>query len=152
MAVAWVALSAAEAGAAEVAVRELIEASEDRERTFLGIASGVEDQELESVLEHYAGKHSACARELREYARGVFCNIPPKPSESGQFARVSISRRSSPASVLAECILHEDAMLAYYERILLRNLPLDIERTVRRHHALIKEARTQLSILCNAVQ
>ncbi len=152
MAVAWAALSAGEANAAEVAVLELIEASEDRERTFLGIASGVEDQELEIVLEHYARKHSACARELREYARGVFRNIPPRRPASGAFARVIISRRLSQASVLAECILHEDVMLASYERVLLRDLPLDVDRTVRRHHALIIEARTQLSILCNAVQ
>jgi hypothetical protein len=152
MAVAWAALSGSEANAAEVAVRELIEASEDRERTFLGIASAVEDRELESVLEHYAGKHSACAIELREYARGVFSGIPPRRPASGQFVRVSLSRFSSQASVLAECILQEDAILAFYERILLRNLPLDIERTVRRHHALIKDARSQLSILCNAVQ
>ncbi|MEO6575633.1 MAG: DUF2383 domain-containing protein [Polyangiaceae bacterium] len=152
MAVAWEALSASEASAAEVVVRELIEASEDRERTFLGIASAVEDQELESVLEHYAGKHSACARELREYARGVFQDLPPRKMASGQFVRVRMSRPSSQASVLAECILHEDAMLVSYERVLLRDLPADIERTIRRHHALIKEARTQLAILCSAVQ
>jgi hypothetical protein len=152
MAVAWVTLSRSEARAAELAVRELIEASEERERTFLGIASAVEDRDLESVLEHYAGKHSACARELRENARGVFQDIPPRHPASGQFVRVRLAELWSQASVLAECILHEDVMLASYERVLLRSLPLDVERTVRRHHALIKEARAQLSILCSAVQ
>lgn len=150
MALARVVLSDSEMRGVENAVRELIEASEERERAFLRMAGAVEDEELASVLEHYASKHCACAIELRENARVFFHDIPPRRCWTGEFVRVRTARPTSHASVLAECILYEDAMLASYERFLLRSLPLDVERTVRRHHALITAARSQLSILCTA--
>ena len=133
-------------------LNQLIQTCKDGEQGFQSAAAGVDDVNLQHLLESYSQQRSEFAAELQLEVQ----RLGQEPAESGHLAAnlhrgwmnirsAVVSREES--AIIAECERGEDAAVKTYEKALGSALPADLRALVERQFVKIKEAHDQIRSL-----
>ena len=133
-------------------LNQLIQTCKDGEQGFQAAAAGVDDLNLQRLLESYSQQRSEFAAELQlEVER-----LAQDPAQSGHLSaslhRGWINIRSVVAgreesAIIAECERGEDAAVSAYQEALTSPLPQDLRAMVERQFIKVKEAHDQIRSL-----
>ena len=133
-------------------LNQLIQTCKDGEQGFQSAAAGVDDVNLQHLLESYSQQRSEFAAELQlEVER-----LAQDPAQSGHLAaslhRGWVNMKSvvggrDESAIIAECERGEDAAVRTYEEALGSALPQDLRAVVERQFIKIKEAHDQIRSL-----
>jgi uncharacterized protein (TIGR02284 family) len=133
-------------------LNQLIQTCKDGEQGFQSAAAGVDDVNLQHLLESYSQQRSEFAAELQlEVER-----LAQDPAQSGHLAASlhrgwmnikSVVGGREESAIIAECERGEDAAVKTYEEALRSALPPDLRAVVERQFVKIKEAHDQIRSL-----
>lgn len=133
-------------------LNQLIQTCKDGEEGFQAAAAGVDDLNLQHLLESYSQQRSEFAAELQTEVR----RLAQDPAESGHVAAAlhrswidikSVVTGRDEAAIIGECERGEDATVKAYEQALTSALPQDLRAVVERQFVKIKEAHDQIRSL-----
>jgi uncharacterized protein (TIGR02284 family) len=133
-------------------LNQLIQTCKDGEQGFQAAAAGVDDLNLQRLLESYSQQRSEFAAELQlEVER-----LAENPAESGHLSASlhrgwinikSVVSGREESAIVAECERGEDAAVKVYQDALSSALPQDLRAVVERQFVKIKEAHDQIRSL-----
>jgi uncharacterized protein (TIGR02284 family) len=133
-------------------LNQLIETCKDGENGFHAAAAGVDDLNLQHLLESYSQQRSEFAAELQAEVR----RLAQDPAKSGHVAAAlhrgwmeikSVVTGRDEGAIIAECERGEDVAVKAYEQALASALPQDLKGLVERQFLKVKEAHDQIRSL-----
>jgi uncharacterized protein (TIGR02284 family) len=140
------------AAAAASTLNQLIQTCKDAEQGFQSAAAGVDDLNLQHLLESYSRQRGEFAAELQlEVER-----LAQEPAQSGHLAASlhrgwinikSVVSGREESAIIAECERGEEAAVKTYEEAFMSALPQDLRAVVERQFMKIKEAQDQIRSL-----
>jgi len=133
-------------------LNQLIQTCKDGENGFHAAAAGVDDQNLQQLLESYSQQRSEFAAELQlEVER-----LAERPATQGHATAAlhrswmdikSVVTGRDEGAIIAECERGEDMAVQAYEQALGSSLPQDLQALVERQFLKIREAHDQIRSL-----
>jgi uncharacterized protein (TIGR02284 family) len=133
-------------------LNQLVQTCKDGEQGFQAAAAGVDDLNLQRLLESYSQQRSEFAAELQlEVER-----LAQDPAQSGHLSASlhrgwinikSVVAGREESAIIAECERGEDVAVAAYQEALSSPLPQDLRAIVERQFVKIKEAHDQIRSL-----
>jgi len=133
-------------------LNQLIQTCKDGEQGFQSAAAGVDDVNLQHLMESYSQQRSEFAAELQlEVER-----LAQDPAQSGHLAASlhrgwmnikSVVGGREESAIIAECERGEDTAVKTYEEALRSALPPDLRAVVEHQFVKIKEAHDQIRSL-----
>ena len=133
-------------------LNQLIQTCKDGEEGFQAAAAGVDDLNLQRLLESYSQQRSEFAAELQlEVER-----LAQDPARSGHISASlhrgwmnikSVVTGRDEAAIIAECERGEDVAVSAYQEALDSALPQDLRAVVERQFLKVNEAHDQIRSL-----
>ena len=133
-------------------LNNLIETCKDGQNGFQTAADGVKNTELKTLFHTYSQQRAQFAAELQAEVR----RLGGDPSQTGSVAaslhRGWINIKSAvtgedEAAVISECERGEDSAVKNYQEAINTGLPADVQATVERQYAQVKEAHDRIRAL-----
>ena len=133
-------------------LNQLIQTCKDGEEGFKVAAAGLDDLNLQHLLESYSQQRNEFAAELQAEVR----RMDQDPPDSGHVTATlhrgwmdikSLVTGRDEAAIIAECERGEDVAVRAYEQALAGDLPQDLRALVERQFGKIKEAHKQIRSL-----
>jgi uncharacterized protein (TIGR02284 family) len=133
-------------------LNQLIQTCKDGENGFHAAAAGVDDVNLQHLLESYSQQRSEFAAELQQEVK----RLAEKPAQSGHASAAvhrswieikSVVTGRDEGAIIAECERGEDMAVKAYEQALSSTLPADLKAVVERQFLKVKEAHDQIRSL-----
>ena len=133
-------------------LNQLIHTCKDGEQGFQAAAAGVDDLNLQHLLESYSQQRSEFAAELQVEVE----RLAQDPAQSGHLSASlhrgwmnikSVVTGRDEAAIIAECERGEDVAVSAYQAALDSALPQDLRAVVERQFLKVKEAHDQIRSL-----
>ena len=133
-------------------LNNLIETCKDGENGFRTASDGVKNQELKTLFLTYSQQRAQFAAELQQEVRRLGGDPEQTGSVAASLHRGWINIKSAvtgedEGAVISECERGEDSAVKNYQDALKENLPADLQTTIQRQYAQVKEAHDRIRAL-----
>jgi uncharacterized protein (TIGR02284 family) len=133
-------------------LNNLIETCKDGENGFRTASDGVKNQELKTLFLTYSQQRAQFASELQAEVRRFGGDPEQTGSVAATLHRGWINIKSTvtgedEGAVISECERGEDSAVRNYQDALKESLPADLQTTIQRQYAQVKEAHDRIRAL-----